>query len=218
MKRSLLLFPVMALVLFGPAGTLNWWNGWVFLSVLIVVTVLTSKVFRESPSLARERRSALKKANGWEKALVSLVSAVLPLISLILAGFDKRFGWTRSMPPSAPLFGFILMIGGSALTYWAMKSNPFFSSVIRIQKDRRHRVISNGPYASLRHPGYSGAILYNLAGPVLLGSFVALGVGFLIVLLLVIRTAQEDRTLQRKLAGYKEYTAKVRYRLVPYVW
>jgi len=218
MKRSLLLFPVMALFLFGPAGTLRWWNGWVFLLAVVLAAVLTADVFKNSPGLARERRSALKKANAWEKTLVPLVSAVLPLLSLVLAGLDKRFGWTGPLPPLLSLGAFAVMIAGSALSYWAMRSNAFFSSVIRIQKDRRHRVAKGGPYAILRHPGYAGAILYNLAGPILLGSLAALGVGALIVLLLVIRTVLEDGTLQRELAGYREYSAKVRTRLIPFIW
>ena len=104
------------------------------------------------------------------------------------------------------------------LTIWAMRVNRFFSSYVRIQSDRRHYVISDGPYRWVRHPGYTGSIMYNVAAPVLLGSFPALAVGVVFALLMTIRTALEDSTLRTELAGYEEYAAKTHWRLLPFIW
>jgi protein-S-isoprenylcysteine O-methyltransferase Ste14 len=107
---------------------------------------------------------------------------------------------------------------GSALTYWGMRSNRFFSSHVRIQGERGHVVVQSGPYAVVRHPGYAGAILVTLATPMVLGSIAALGLALLTVLLTVLRTWLEDETLKRELTGYQAYAEKVHYRLVPRIW
>jgi protein-S-isoprenylcysteine O-methyltransferase Ste14 len=104
------------------------------------------------------------------------------------------------------------------LSSWAVVSNKFFSDVIRIQTDRGHTVISDGPYRFMRHPGYVGMILYSLAAPFLLDSPWALIPGGLTVLLVIVRTVVEDRTLLEQLDGYQEYAGRVRYRLLPGVW
>ena len=93
-----------------------------------------------------------------------------------------------------------------------------FSSHVRIQSDLGHYVVSDGPYRRVRHPGYTGSIMFNVAAPVLLGSFPALAVGIVFTLLMVIRTALEDSTLQNELQGYDEYAKKTRWRLLPFIW
>ena len=207
-----------AAVLFGSAGKLNWWNAWDFLAILSIVALLTADVFKRYPALADERKKAAKTAQPWDKALVGWVGGLLPFLSLVLAGLDKRLGWSPAFMTFTSYLAICVMLAGGFLTYWAMRSNPFFSSYVRIQKERGHRVIQQGPYSYLRHPGYAGAILYNLAAPVLLGSYPALGVGILIGLLLVLRTGLEDKTLRKELKGYRTYSRKVRYKLIPLIW
>jgi protein-S-isoprenylcysteine O-methyltransferase Ste14 len=208
-----------AACLFGSAGTLHWWNGWAFwVSGVAVVATLTGTVFRTSPELVEERMTAAKKAKAWDRVFVPLIAAVLPLLSIILAGLDRRLGWTHSITASASLLALVLALAANALTYWAMAANPFFSSHVRIQSDRGHTVVRHGPYAYVRHPGYTGSILYGLAAPILLGSLVAFWVGVATLILLVVRTSLEDRVLQNELNGYREYAGAVRYRLVPAVW
>lgn len=204
--------------LFVPAGTLRWWNAWAFMAIgLVLVAMLTGIVFRETPGLVEERMTAASKAKGWDKILVPMLVVLLPFSLNILAGLDRRFGWSV-VPLPACLAALCVMLLGIAITFWAMRSNPFFSSHVRIQSDRGHRVISHGPYARVRHPGYTGTILYNLAAPILLGSFVAFWVGVAMAIVFVLRTVLEDRTLREELEGYREYSRQVRYRLVPYVW
>lgn len=205
--------------LFGGAGTWRWGRGWVFLLAYAALTViLAGTLVRKSPDLIEERMTARTRAKAWDKLLVPVVAVILPFVSLVLAGLDRRLGWTRSITDLASAVALLVMVGATLFTFWAVRSNPFFSSHVRIQTDRGHVVVSDGPYRFVRHPGYAGALVYNLAAPVMLGSLVALWVGVAIVMLLVLRTVLEDRTLQAELPGYPEYVRRVRYRLVPYVW
>jgi protein-S-isoprenylcysteine O-methyltransferase Ste14 len=205
--------------LFLPAGTLDWWNAWVFLQVgIALVALLTGSVFHRSPDLARERQTAGRRAKTWDRALVPILAGVLPLSSNIVAGLDRRLGWTTGIGVMASMLGLGVMQVGIAITFRAMRANRFFSSHVRIQHDRDHVVVADGPYRLIRHPGYAGTILYNLGAPILLGSAVAFWIGVTIAVLFVVRTALEDRTLQAELPGYADYARRVRFRLLPMVW
>lgn len=139
-------------------------------------------------------------------------------MTLIVCGLDVRFGWRPEIPLSIQIVAFVLMALGSLLGTWAMSVNRFFSGVVRIQTDRGHTVVTDGPYRFIRHPGYAGGVVANLTGPLALGSVWALIPSALVVLLTVVRTALEDKTLREELPGYQEYTQRVRYRLLPWVW
>jgi len=217
--RMIFITIMIALCLFLSAGTIAWWNGWVFLgSYVLVLLTLTGLVFRSSPELVKERMNAAPKAKSWDKVIVPFLAMILPLLAVIVSGLDHRFGWTTSIKLTAMITALIAMLLGNGLTIWAMRVNPFFSSHVRIQSDRGHSVISNGPYRLVRHPGYTGSIIYNLGGPILLGSYPALWIGIAFTILMIIRTALEDTTLRKELAGYSEYAAKVRWRLIPFIW
>jgi protein-S-isoprenylcysteine O-methyltransferase Ste14 len=208
-----------ALSLFAPAGTLRWWNGWLFMGLgVALVGMLTGIVFRKSPDLVQERMTAAGRAKAWDRVLVPILAVVLPFTSNILAGLDRRFGWTTALDLPHHLAGLLAMLAGMLLTFRAMQANRFFSSHVRIQHDRGHTVVSDGPYRFVRHPGYAGTILYNLGAPVMLGSLVAFSVGIAMAVLFVVRTVFEDRVLRRELPGYPEYAARVHYRLLPLVW
>jgi protein-S-isoprenylcysteine O-methyltransferase Ste14 len=122
------------------------------------------------------------------------------------------------MPLRLQIAAMVIAALGNALMTWALAVNPFFSKVIRIQEDRDQRVVSRGPYRFVRHPGYVGTIVFDLAVPIMLGSLWALIPGALAMLLTVVRTHLEDRTLQEELEGYEEYTRQVPRRLLPGVW
>jgi protein-S-isoprenylcysteine O-methyltransferase Ste14 len=149
---------------------------------------------------------------------VPLTVAVFPLACNILAGLDKRFGWTASITDAEAFAGVAMFIAANVLISWPMMSNPFFSSHFRVQTERGHEVAAGGPYALVRHPGYAGMILGNIAVPVLLGSAAALPAGIANACLVMLRTSLEDRALQTELPGYADYAGKVRYRLVPFLW
>ena len=205
-------------MLFTTAGTLRWWNGWLFVLAYSALVVSLTGFFSKSPELVNERMTAGKRAKTWDRWLFALIAAVLPLLATALAGLDRRLAWTGQLPVPIVMLAFGMMVASSVLTSWAMRVNAFFSSHARIQDDRGQTVVSAGPYRFVRHPGYTGAIIFNLAGPILLSSLPALFVGIAMLLLFVVRTVLEDRMLQAGLTGYREYAAKVRFRLVPFVW
>ncbi len=210
---------LVGVCLFGAAGTFRWWQAWAFVAAYAAAVIfLTTSLFRRSPELLEERIRAHAEARPWERALVTLMAVVLPFASLALAGLDRRLGWTGPIPPVGSVAALAAMVAGTALAYWAMASNPFFSSHVRIQTDRGHVVVSGGPYRIVRHPGYAGAIVSNLATPVVLGSLPALATGLAGVALIVLRTVLEERALHAGLDGYSDYARHVRYRLVPGVW
>jgi protein-S-isoprenylcysteine O-methyltransferase Ste14 len=210
---------LVALCLFGTAGTISWINGWIFMIAYVLVLItLTGVVFHSSPELVRERMEASHKAKSWDRVFVPLLAMVLPLLAVILAGLDHRYGWTHDFGTLAIIISLTVMLMGNAITLWAMRENRFFSSHVRIQSDRGHYVITSGPYRWIRHPGYTGSIMFNVAAPVLLGSFPALAVGIFFTLLMATRTVLEDATLRNELPGYDDYTKKTRWRLFPFIW
>lgn len=199
----------------------NWMQAWVFF-ILYMLTVIISRVvvFFVHPELLAERAAAAEKENvkSWDKPLVFFMGLVFPSIGLLVAGLDRRFGW------SAPLAaGWQWLAGGVlALSFvfsiWAMAENAFFSAYVRIQHERGHQVISSGPYRLVRHPGYAGGIVSNLTLPILLGSAWAFIPSLFVIIITLVRTSLEDRTLIQELDGYAEYTRKTRYRLFPGIW
>jgi protein-S-isoprenylcysteine O-methyltransferase Ste14 len=149
-----------------------------------------------------------------------LLSAIglATLAKYILAGLDVRYGWTAQMPLTIQVIALVVSALGYALGTWAMVTNAYFSMIVRIQEDRDHAVVSDGPYRYVRHPGYTGTTTFELATPIMLGSLWALLPGVLAAALTVVRTALEDRTLQEELDGYRDYAQRVRYRLLPSIW
>lgn len=212
-----LLYPV---VLFLPAGTINWPMGWAFVVVLVGGSIISRLiVLRVSPDLAEERAHGGTKENvaGWDRALSMLVALVGPLVMMVVAGLDHRFGWSR-----VPLWLQWVSLGVLALAVafatWAMIANRFFSGVVRIQTDRGHHVVDRGPYALVRHPAYAASVPVQPAIVLALGSLWGLIPAALTLIVLVVRTALEDRTLRTELPGYEDYARRVRYRLIPGLW
>lgn len=138
--------------------------------------------------------------------------------TLITCGLDRRFAWSPLIPECATLTALGVFVAGYAFALWAMVENPFFATVGRIQSERGHRLVDRGPYRLVRHPGYAGAIVAHLALPIALGSLWGLLPAVLGSFLLAARTAWEEQTLERGLAGYGEYTLRVRWRLLPGIW
>jgi protein-S-isoprenylcysteine O-methyltransferase Ste14 len=137
---------------------------------------------------------------------------------LLLAGLDERFGWSTAFGWPVKILALALLLAGYALSSYALIENRFFSSEVRIQAERGHHAVSSGPYRWVRHPGYAGGLLTYIATPLLLDTPWAFLPTALVIVLTVVRTALEDRTLQAELAGYREYAGRVRYRLLPGVW
>jgi protein-S-isoprenylcysteine O-methyltransferase Ste14 len=209
---------IMGAALFWPAGRLNWWGAWAALAVMLGWSAGTAIVIlRYNPELLAERLGPRKGAKPWDTAILSLLG-ITQLARYIVAGFDQRYGWTGEVPLAAQGAAWVVCALGYGLMVWATASNAFFSQVVRIQTERKHEVATGGPYCRVRHPGYLGALLYELAVPVLLASWWAFIPSVLGALLLIVRTALEDRTLKSELSGYADYARRTPYRLLPGVW
>jgi protein-S-isoprenylcysteine O-methyltransferase Ste14 len=168
--------------------------------------------------LIKERSGFQKGAKKWDIIPALLVGRIGPLLILIISGLDVRFDWSGQIPLYVRVIALIIIITGLLFSDWAVITNRIFSGVVRIQHDRGHVVISTGPYAYVRHPGYSGSILWGVGTPLFLGSPWALSATIFFCIVIIFRTALEDATLQRELNGYKDYTRQVHYRLFPGIW
>jgi protein-S-isoprenylcysteine O-methyltransferase Ste14 len=203
--------------LFGAAGRVDWSEAWAFLAVLGAFIVAAFVLI--DPDTIRERAAPGPGTQGADARLASLGGLLLYPGTMIVAGLDAgRFGWSlplHAVVEVAGLAGFVL---GYGFAFWAMWTNPFFATFVRIQEDRGHRVVSEGPYAWVRHPGYAGTLFAHAVLPLALGSLWALVPAWLGCALFVVRTAGEDRTLTRELPGYDDYRRKVRWKLVPGLW
>ncbi|MDJ0760555.1 MAG: isoprenylcysteine carboxylmethyltransferase family protein [Woeseiaceae bacterium] len=209
---------VYAVVIFWPAGRLDWVAGWLYVGI-IALNHLANAIYlkRVNPELIEARLRMSKGTKRWDIVWGLFFGPVL-ISMYIVAGFDAvRFEWSTMSALYWPL-GLIIFLPGTMLFSWSMGVNPFFEKTVRIQTDRGHRVIDTGPYAFVRHPGYLGFSGWCLSAPLLLASWWAFAPAILSVIGLVVRTALEDRTLRQELDGYEAYAKRVRYRLLPGVW
>jgi protein-S-isoprenylcysteine O-methyltransferase Ste14 len=217
--KTIILFVFLGSLLFLTSGQLDWVMAWIFLIVFIAGLFVTSTLLGSNrEELLQERHNVPEDAKNWDQVLSNLFSYLTLFVTLPIAGLDKRFGWTQDINLTLQLVSFIFALAGYSLIIWAMVSNRFFSRIVRVQKERGHSVVSSGPYRFVRHPGYVGMLLFALATPLTLGSLWALISGGVAALVILLRTALEDRTLLEELEGYKEYSKQVRSRLIPGVW
>jgi protein-S-isoprenylcysteine O-methyltransferase Ste14 len=209
----------VAAVLMLSAGRWNWWAGWLYVFIFLMFDLATALlVVPKDPSLLIERSRSHPDAKAWDKIIMPLAAGLMPLAAWIIAGLNLRWDWYPVLGPSWQLIGFMLTVIGHAIVVWAMGANAFFSPLVRLQTDRGQTVADRGPYQFVRHPGYVGASIFSLGIPLLLGSWWALIPGMGSVLLYVLRTALEDRTLQDELPGYADYVMNVKFRLIPGIW
>jgi protein-S-isoprenylcysteine O-methyltransferase Ste14 len=207
-----------ALLWFGIAGRLTWWQGWAFLLTFIAyVGALVWRLSKVSPELLRERNQPAEKAEPWDRVVISTYTAIL-LVLLIMTALDGgRYLWS-SIPLGIQLVGWLL-VGVAGLMVWhVMMTNAFLSSWARLQQDREQVVVQEGAYRHIRHPMYLGIMVAFLGIPLALGSWWAMIPSIVIIALFVYRTYREDLMLIDGLTGYAEYTERVRYRLLPGIW
>ena len=212
-----LLAPTLPLLI---TGRWNWWEAWVYALVSILTFVLSRVLAaRHSPGILAERGKMMAQSDTqpWDRVLVPLVG-VGYLLLMLAAGLEARFGQPPVFSLTVRLVALALFIAGMLWSSLALIENSFFSGTVRLQSERGHKVVSSGLYAVMRHPGYSGALLAYLATPLFLESWWGFAAAAFLLAVLVIRTRLEDRFLQENLPGYKEYAARVRYRLLPGVW
>jgi protein-S-isoprenylcysteine O-methyltransferase Ste14 len=208
----------VAVLVFLSSGHLDYWQGWVYLGVNLVIVAVTAWLLREDLGLMAERLNPGRGTKWWDKVYL-LLSTPLYFAAVVVAGIDAgRRHWSPHPDPAFYVLFLAVYLIGQALFLWAKKVNPFFSSVARIQAERGQSVCREGPYRFCRHPGYLGGVLFSLATPLVLGSYWALVPQALATIFLVARTGLEDRMLKKELLWYAEYTKAVRFRLVPGLW
>lgn len=218
---ALMVFALFVVIPFLAAGTFDWPEGRLYVVLFIAAGVFSRvAVALRFPDLLRERAryTETQDAKPWDRWLMPLVGMIGPLAILIVAGLDRRYGWSAPFEQNLITLAFIAIGLGFALAVWAMIANKFFAALVRIQTERGHQVVTGGPYRIVRHPGYAGGLVAYLATPFALGSWWALIPALLTVVGLIARTALEDRTLLRELRGYRAYTERTRSRLIPGVW
>jgi protein-S-isoprenylcysteine O-methyltransferase Ste14 len=203
-----------AAFLFGSAGRADLPMFWAYLGVWTALMLVST--FVVDPSLAKER---LRPGPGGKDYATLVVATLFWPIQCIVAGLDVgRFHWSDNVPLAGQVIGLLAMAAGMAVTVWAAAVNRFFSSVIRIQTDRGHHLVTRGPYQFVRHPAYAASPFFLIGGSLALGSWSSALVSLLLVVMILRRTAQEDRFLREELEGYAAYAEKVRYRILPGVW
>ena len=206
------------LIVFLAAGRIDLVWGWALVGVYLAWTATTAVVLiPRCPELLVERATRQKSVKSWDARLMSVIG-LLAVVKYVVAGLDLRYAWTAGLPLATHWAALMIGLAAFALLTWSMAANAFFSMIVRIQDDRQHAVADTGPYRIIRHPGYVGSIIFELASPILLGSLWALIPGVIAALLFIIRTSMEDRTLHEELPGYVEFARRTRYRLLPGVW
>lgn len=204
--------------LFFSSGRPEWAMGWVFIAIVAVSQISVALILMISnPELMGERAESRGKRD-LDRILAGIMALFGPASMCIVAGLNMRFGWLLRIPLTLQIAGIVIAVLGSILTAWAMASNRFFYGVMRIANEKGHTACTSGPYHYVRHPGYLGAILFDLATPLMLNSVWALIPAVLTIYAIVVRTSLEDRALQNGLGGYKDYAQQIRYRLLPVVW
>jgi protein-S-isoprenylcysteine O-methyltransferase Ste14 len=215
---SLIATLVFLLILLLSAGRLDYWQAWVYAAVSVLMSVCTRIALRDAPDVERERSKPGEGTKAWDKSLLG-IGLLLNIVTFVVAGLDSgRFHWAPRLTLGWSVAGTVLSVLGMGLFLRALKENRFFSSVVRIQTDRGHTVCTTGPYRWVRHPGYVGMIIGTLAMPLLFTSAWSALPVLLSVIVLVVRTRLEDRTLAAELPGYEDYARSTRYRLIPGLW
>lgn len=188
---------------------------WLYMTFMITY-IITSRRFTH-PELHILQSMRVDGTKKWDLVTAPLVTILGPLAMLLTAGLDKRFEWSH-IPFLIQITACLFLLIGSGIALWAKKANKFYSDTVRIQYERYHVVITDGPYRYVRHPGYVGYMILSISAPLMLGSLPAMFPSTFIVLGYLARTILEDVTLQRQFKGYYNYTKKVPYRLIPGIW
>jgi protein-S-isoprenylcysteine O-methyltransferase Ste14 len=212
--RLILAIPILGLIFFLPAGTLDYWQAWAYLGILLIpMTFMMIYFIKNDPALL-ERRMRMREQREEQGLLIRLIS-VFFLVTFLLPGFDKRFGWSDT-PVWLVILALALMLVGYVSFFFVLRENSYASRVIEVEEGQK--VISSGPYALVRHPMYTGVLLMYGISPLALGSLWGMLPMILLPVFFVARILNEEKVLREELEGYEAYTQKVKYRLVPGIW
>ncbi len=212
---------LIPLILWVCGWDLSWWQAWVY-SFIIVVAGIAMRILagQRHPGLLADR-AKFEKARGvksWDKILSSLMAISVGYPLFFVAGLDHRFHWSPAFPLWLNILGLILCMFGYTIAGWSIVENRYFTSTVRIQTDRGHVLCDTGPYRIVRHPGYAGNLPPLIGIALSLSSLWALIPAAVALIIALLRTELEDRTLQEELPGYRDYAQRVRYRLIPWIY
>ncbi|MDX1379133.1 MAG: isoprenylcysteine carboxylmethyltransferase family protein [Anaerolineales bacterium] len=213
-SRFLISFPLLGAMFFLPAGTLNYWEAWIYLILLMSAALLLTRYLLKNDPALLERRMRMREKAGDQKVIVKFSYFYFTAIFL-LPGFDKRFGWSDA-PVWVVLAALVLALTGYLIVIRVFRENSYASRIVEVEDEQK--VIETGPYAVVRHPMYSGVTLLYIMTPLALGSYWSMIPALLIIPLLVARILSEEKILANDLDGYSDYQKKVEYRLIPFVW
>ena len=205
---------VVGIVLFVPAGTLDYWQAWAYMAILFVPASFVVMYFLKKDPEFLERRLRTKEKEARQGAIIAMATVVF-IIGFLIPGLDYRFGWSE-IPLEIVLAADVFVFLGYGLIFLVFKENSYAGRTVQV--DKGQKVISTGPYSFVRHPMYVGTLIMYLATPIALGSYIAAPLFLLLIPAIVLRILNEEEVLRRDLPGYKEYCKKTRYRLVPFIW
>jgi protein-S-isoprenylcysteine O-methyltransferase Ste14 len=212
--KNALTVALIAATLFASAGRMDLPFLWSYVAVRFAVCLVS--LWMLDPGLQMERESP---GTGGRDRNLPGIAGLLIFVHLLCAGLDVgRYHWSDTVPAQMQIAGLIGLIGSHSLTLWAMRANRYFSPVVRIQDDRGHGLVCDGPYRWVRHPGYFATLVWLTASGFVLGSYLSMVPLAIVLLLLIRRVVIEDRFLHEQLAGYRDYADRVRHRLIPHVW
>lgn len=214
LTKYLLGFVLLGEMIFLPAGTLKFAQGWLFMAVLFVPMLIMGVVMAvKSPELLRKRLNG-KEEKGTQKAVVA-ASGLMFAAAFAAAGLSYRFGWLR-LPMGASIAAAVVFLAGYGMYAEVLRENAYLSRTVEVQ--RGQKVIDTGLYGVIRHPMYTATILMFLAAPLVMGSVVSFIICLAYPAIITARLKNEEKVLEEGLEGYREYKKKVRYRLLPFIW
>jgi protein-S-isoprenylcysteine O-methyltransferase Ste14 len=209
---------VFFLILFISAGRIDYWQGWTYVIIGLIMSVLNYTILKPDSALLEERNRPGEGVKNWDKTILGL-SFLMTIAMYSVAGLDSgRYSWSPDFNLILTVTGIILTISGQLLFLIAQKQNKFFSSTVRIQTEREHTVCDTGLYKIVRHPAYLGSVIQLAGFPLLFGSLWSILPATFLILLHLTRTYLEDKTLINELAGYQDYLKKTKYRIIPFIW
>ena len=214
LKKFIAGFVTIGVLLFWPAGTLHYWNAWLFVAVIFIpMLVLGIVMLLRSPELLEKRLDAKEKVD--EQKWVVVLSGIMFLTAFIVAGFNFRYSW-HLLPDYLIWIGVGVFILSYLMYAEVMRENAFLSRIIEIQENQK--VVDTGLYGVVRHPMYSATLFMFLSIPLILGSLVSFVIMLAYIPIIAARMRSEEKILEEGLEGYKEYKQKVRYKVIPFVW
>ena len=214
LTKFLLGLIAICLLLFIPAGTLNYFNGWLFIALLFIPMFIAGIImFIKSPELLKRRLNAKEEEN--EQKIVILISAVMFVSAFVVAGLNFRFGWFK-LPQTVIIIASIIFLLSYTMYGEVLRENMYLSRTVEVSENQK--VVDSGLYGIVRHPMYTSTIFLFLSMPLILDSIFSFIIMLIYPIIIIFRIKNEEKVLENELEGYKEYKEKIKYKIIPLIW